>query len=268
MLSFIRKMHQKNLNSIHRSFTQIAAAAALGSKFIQTIPTPTGSLFPDTEEVLVSKLESILRTSSGHSVIQQGRQVHAQIILNGIDHFGLLGTRIMGMYFLCNKFMDAKNMFNKLDLLYASPWNWLIRGFTMMGCFDFAISVYFKMLGHGTCPDKYTFPYVFKACGGLRAIRLAKSIQRTIRLMGFEMDVYVSSSLIKLYAENGCIDDARCLFDRLPQRDNVLWNVMLNGYLRIGDLERVVGLFSEMRNSEVKPDSVIFACILSVCESV
>lgn len=254
-------MHLKNLNSIHRNFTQIAAAAS-GSKSIQLgptqlIPIPKESFFPYyTQELLISKLASVLQASLDNSVIQQGRQVHSQIISNGIDHHGLLGTRIMGMYVLCNKFMDAKNMFNRVNLSYASPWNWLIRGFTMMGCFDFAIMVYFKMLGYGTCPDKYTFPYVIKACGGLRAIGLAKSVQRTIQVMGFEMDVYVASSLIKLFAENGCIDDACWVFDRLPQKDSVLWNAMLNGYAKNSEPERVAGLFSSMRNNEIMPNSV------------
>lgn len=263
-------MHLKNLNSIHRNFTQIAAAAS-GSMSIQLgpgqlIPIPKDSFFPYyTQELLISKLASVLQASLDNSVIQQGRQVHSQIISNGIDHHGLLGTRIMGMYVLCNKFMDAKNMFDRVNLSYASPWNWLIRGFTMMGCFDFAIMVYFKMLGYGTCPDKYTFPYVIKACGGLRAIGLAKSVQRTIQVMGYEMDVYVASSLIKLFAENGCIDDACWVFDRLPQKDSVLWNAMLNGYAKNGEPERVVGLFSSMRNNEIMPNSVTFACILSVC---
>ncbi|KAI3812607.1 hypothetical protein L1987_17318 [Smallanthus sonchifolius] len=165
------------------------------------------------------------------------------------------------------KFIDAKTMFHKLDLFYASPWNWMIRGFAMMGCFDSAILVYFKMLGSGTCPDKYTFPYVIKACGRLGATGLAKSVHRTIQMMGFEMDVYVGSALIKLYAENGCIDDARHLFDKLPQRDDVLWNVILNGYLKHGDAKHVLSLFNQMRSSKTRPGSVTYACVLSACAS-
>ncbi|KAF5753837.1 putative tetratricopeptide-like helical domain superfamily [Helianthus annuus] len=247
-------MYPKNI-SFHRRFSQI---------------TSVGS-FQYTKEDLISKLASVLQSCSHPNpdpqVIHQGQQLHAQIIVNGINHVGLLGSRLLGMYILCNKFIDAKSVFYKLDLVYASPWNWMIRGFTMMGCFDSAILVYFKMLGYGTCPDKYTFPYVVKACGRLGAVGLAKSVHRTIRIMGFEMDVYVGSSLIKLYAENGCIDDARQLFDKLPQRDDVLWNVILNGYLKHGDSKHVVLLFNQMRSSDTRPGSVTYACVLSACAS-
>ncbi|CAK9179038.1 unnamed protein product [Ilex paraguariensis] len=169
------------------------------------------------------------------------------------------------MYVLCGRYSDGKNMFDQLELCYASPWNWMIRGFTIMGHFDYALLFYFKMLGFGTCPDKYTFPYVIKACGGMKAVNLGKTVHSTIRNMGFERDLYVGSSLIKLYAENDCLNDARCLFDRLPQRDSVIWNVILNGYVKHGASDHVINLFREMRNTEIKPNSVTYACVLSVC---
>ncbi|GFZ18305.1 tetratricopeptide repeat (TPR)-like superfamily protein [Actinidia rufa] len=218
-------------------------------------------------ETVASKLAYILQACPDHYVLKQGQQVHAQITVNGIRNMGLLGTKVLGVYVLCASFKDAKNLFHQLDLWYASPWNWMIRGFTMVGLFDFALLFYFKMLGFSSCPDKYTFPYVIKACGSLNAAHLGKSIHRTIRLMGFEMDVYVGSSLIKFYADNDCISDARYLFDKMPQRDGVLWNVMLNGYVKTGDSENVIGLFREMRNTEIWPNSVTYASILSACAS-
>lgn len=42
---------------------------------------------------------------------------------------------------------------------------------------------------------------------------LGKLVHGTIRLMGSEVDWFMGSSLIKLYAENGCIGNACCLLD-------------------------------------------------------
>ena len=85
--------------------------------------------------------------------------------------------------------------------------------------------------------------------------------------MGFEIDVFVGSSLIKVYADNGCIDNARALFDKIPCRDNVLWNVMLTGYVKNGDTNNSVEMFLRMISSDVKPNSVTFASMLSVYAS-
>ncbi|KAK2988506.1 hypothetical protein RJ640_009548, partial [Escallonia rubra] len=261
----------KNLSSIYRNFLHTASAAPsvlTPSKApnIRTIKPPI-AVVTTTEEILTSKLASVLQASSTYPLLKQGQQVHTQIVSNGINHHGLLGTRILGMYVLCNRFDDAKHMFYQLDLLFSSPWNWMIRGFTLMGCFDYALLFYFKMLSYGTLPDKYTFPYVIKACGGLGSLGLGKLIHDMIRELGFVVDVYVGSSLVKFYAENDSINNARWLFDRLPQRDRVLWNVMLNGYVKHGDSDNVIGLFVKMRNTEIKPNSVTYACVLSVCAS-
>ncbi|KAF2317944.1 hypothetical protein GH714_041267 [Hevea brasiliensis] len=123
------------------------------------------------------------------------------------------------------------------------------------------------MLGCGVCPDKYTFPPVIKACGGLNNVRLGKMVHDTMLLMGFSVDEFVGSSLIKLYAENGCIEDARCLFGKMPHKDCVLWNVMLNGFVKCGESNSAIQVFEEMRNCETKPNSTTFASVLSVCAS-
>lgn len=123
------------------------------------------------------------------------------------------------------------------------------------------------MVGNGTFPDKYTFPYVIKACISLSSVNLGRFVHETIRLMGFEMDVFVGSPLIKLYAENGCIEDVRLLFDKMPVKDCVMWNVMLNGYVRIGDSDKALDVFCMMINTEIKPNYVTFASALSVCAS-
>ncbi|PON63658.1 DYW domain containing protein [Parasponia andersonii] len=250
-------MYRKIVCQIHRHFTSISPPH---SKLWHTSCPNLVKPFVD--------FVSILQICCDHALIRQGKQVHAQVVVGGRQcKDSLLGTKILAMYVLCGRFLHAKNTFHHLELGLASPWNWMIRGFTMMGLFKYALMFYFKMLGYGTSPDKYTFPPVIKACSGLNNVSLAKQVHERVRLMGLEVDVFVGSSLVKLYAENGCIDDARNLFDKMPQRDSVLWNVMLNGYVKNGDTKHSVEMFLDMSESDVKPNSVTYACMLSVCSS-
>ena len=41
-------------------------------------------------------------------------------------------------------------------------------------------------------------------------------VHDTMLLMGFNIDVFVGSSLIKLYAYNKCIEDTQYLFGEMP----------------------------------------------------
>ncbi|KAJ9163170.1 hypothetical protein P3X46_022868 [Hevea brasiliensis] len=257
-------MCYKKLYPIHKCFSNVISSWK--AKSIHTI-SRNGSInllvsFHNTQE-----LELLLQAFSDPSNFLQAKQIHAQSILHGITNSGLLGARILGMYVLCDNFADAKKMFYQLELYFAMPWNWMIRGFNKLGRSDFALLFYFKMLGCGVCPDKYTFPPVIKACGGLNNVRLGKMVHDTMFLMGFSVDEFVGSSLIKLYAENGCIEDARCLFGKMPHKDCVLWNVMLNGFVKCGESNSAILVFEEMRNCETKPNSTTFASVLSVCAS-
>ncbi|PIA42713.1 hypothetical protein AQUCO_02000280v1 [Aquilegia coerulea] len=54
-----------------------------------------------------------------------------------------------------------------------------------------------------------------------------------------------------MYAEFGDIEQARILFDEIPERDVVLWNSMVGGYLKCGGLEQAQKLFETMQNKNV-----------------
>ncbi|WVZ18387.1 hypothetical protein V8G54_005709 [Vigna mungo] len=222
-------------------------------------------LAPETQDSLTTHLESLFRACSDAYLLQQVRQVHTQVVVGGMNDICSLSSRILGLYVLCGRIKDAGNLFFRLELCYALPWNWMIRGLYMLEWFDFALLFYFKMLGSKVSPDKYTLPYVIKACGGLNNVPLCMVIHNMARLMGFHVDLFVGSALIKLYADNGYIHDARLVFDELPLRDTILWNVMLHGYVKIGDFENAIGTFRDMRTSYSRPNSVTYTCILSIC---
>ncbi|CAN1238159.1 Pentatricopeptide repeat-containing protein At4g21300 [Linum grandiflorum] len=220
-----------------------------------------------SDESIVSRLEAVLQLCSGPSNLGQGKQIHAQLIIHGLLDAGLLGPKILGIYVLHDNFRDAVKMFYQIPLGYTMPWNWMIRGFNKLGCFDMAILFYFKMSACTVYPDKYTFPSIMKACCGLNNVVLGKLIHNDVLQMGFDLDMYMGSSLVKLYAENGNLQDARLLFSRMSKKDCVMWNVMLSSFARYGELGGVLKTFNEMRNSGVMPNAVTFACVLSVCNA-
>ncbi|OMO73732.1 hypothetical protein COLO4_26887 [Corchorus olitorius] len=219
---------------------------------------------PRLLEAPTIQLASFLQASSFPLNLERGKQVHTQLIINGIVTCNPL---LLAMYLRCDSVNDAKNMFFRIELGCIKRWNLMIRWFAKMGCFHLALSFYFKMLGCGVSPDNFTFPSVVKACSALNNVRFGTLIHEAINLMGFEVNVFVGSSLINLYVVNGYINRARALFDKMPVRDCVLWNVMLNGYVKCGEFDKAMEIFVEMRKGETKPNEVTFVAILSLCAS-
>lgn len=64
-------------------------------------------------------------------------------------------------------------------------------------------------------------------------------------------DVEASTSLVRAYARLGCVRDARKVFDGMPDRTVVTWNVLLDALVRDGDLDAAWEVFVEMPQRNV-----------------
>lgn len=95
------------------------------------------------------------------------------------------------------------------------------------------------MLEEGSAfPDKHTFPFVLKACAYLFALREGEQIYSHVVKLGFGPDVYVNNSLIHFYVSCGCLIEAKKVFDEMPDRSLVTWNVMIDGLVQMGEFDK------------------------------
>ncbi|KAG8378174.1 hypothetical protein BUALT_Bualt08G0110500 [Buddleja alternifolia] len=56
----------------------------------------------------------------------------------------------------------------------------------------------------------------------------------------------IANRLLQMYARCGSIDDARNLFDEMPQRNSFTWNTLLEGYAKSGHRNDLLNLFYSM----------------------
>ncbi|XP_057816041.2 pentatricopeptide repeat-containing protein At4g02750 [Cryptomeria japonica] len=66
-----------------------------------------------------------------------------------------------------------------------------------------------------------------------------------------ERDVITWTAMVSGYSQNGRVDDARNLFDKMPQRNVISWTAMLSGYVQNGRIEEACILFSQMPEKNV-----------------
>ncbi|CAN8254906.1 unnamed protein product [Cochlearia groenlandica] len=90
---------------------------------------------------------------------------------------------------------------------------------------------------------------------------------------GFVSDSLLMTTLMDLYSTCELSDDACKVFDEIPHRDTVSWNVLITCFLRNKRTRDVLGLFDKMTNSEIdgcgnKPDGVTCLLALQACASL
>ncbi|KAJ7950805.1 Pentatricopeptide repeat-containing protein [Quillaja saponaria] len=114
--------------------------------------------------------------------------------------------------------------------------------------------------GTGFIPDEYTFTALAKCCSLDVAVLEGEEIHTHAAKTGFCSNLYVSTSLVDMYAKFGKMGYARKLFDemwkevkyhgrlyRWMQDKNVIsWTSMIYGYCNNGDIESARSLFDAM----------------------
>lgn len=66
----------------------------------------------------------------------------------------------------------------------------------------------------------------------------------------------------------GSVDEARELFDRMPERNSVSWNAMIAGYVQCGRFKNAFELFSRMRTEGIELNKFVAASMLAACSGM
>lgn len=184
----------------------------------------------------------------------------------GFDLF--LATKLVNFYSVCDSLRNAHLLFDRIPKSNLFLWNVLIRGYAWNGPYEAAISLYHQMLEYGLAPDNFTFPFVLKACSALSAIEEGRNIHEHAIRTGWETDVFVGAALIDMYAKCGCVGNAREVFDKIEERDAVLWNSMLAAYSQNGHPDESLALCSEMALAGLRPTEATLVTVISASADI
>eukprot|EP01018_Ginkgo_biloba_P039899 Gb_02544 [translate_table: standard] len=160
---------------------------------------------------------------------------------------------------------DAHQLFDRMSKRNVVSWTAMITGYLQNEHSEEALKTFSQMQMTGLKPDKATFTSILSASASLAALEYGKQLHQFIIKMALELDIYVRSALISMYAKCGCIDNARKMFDKISERDVVSWNAMIAGYAQHGYGNQAIQIFKEMQQEGMEPNIVTFIGVLSAC---
>ncbi|KAF3327171.1 pentatricopeptide repeat-containing protein [Carex littledalei] len=206
-------------------------------------------------------LDACIRSKS----LEEGKKIHHFIVRNSKNakNYAVL-ERVVLLYLACDEVGTAQHMFDEMPQRNVFLWNSMIRAYSWQGPFEMAIELYYKMVNSGVKPNKFTFPFVLKACSGLADLEIGLEVHEDAKLLGLESDLYVSTALIDMYMKCGCLEDAHLVFEKMCKRDIVVWNAMVAGYALHGLYNHTIGFILEMQREGTNPNPSTIVALLPV----
>ncbi|KAH9313013.1 hypothetical protein KI387_028048, partial [Taxus chinensis] len=227
-------------------------------------------------------LSNIVGICAGLEALENGLQVHGQIIKMGFESGVAVGNALIDMYAKCgnvneacsvfgnmhdrdvvswtamiagyaqnDRIEDARQLFDRMFEKNVVSWNAMIGGYVQNDLNEEALLLFDQMQREGKTPNQSTYVSVLKACASLLDLRKGNQVHGRIIKMGFESDVHVGSTLIDMYAKCKTLDDAREVFNTMAARNVVSWSVMVTGYAQHGSMDDAEQIFEKMPERNV-----------------
>ncbi|XP_077233410.1 tetratricopeptide repeat (TPR)-like superfamily protein [Tasmannia lanceolata] len=94
----------------------------------------------------------------------------------------------------------------------------------------------------------------------------AKHLHCQLFKKGFIEDLFLSNTLINMYAKIGNLISAHQLFDEMPHRNAVSWTCLISGYMRQGLPDEACTLFRSMLGEGFAPTHFSLGSVLRACQ--
>ncbi|KAL5559212.1 hypothetical protein UlMin_035423 [Ulmus minor] len=194
-----------------------------------------------------------------------GRQIHVGVIKGGCRNM-IVDSAIVNFYAQCGDFSSAFRMFNQMSKWDVVCWTTMITACSQQGRGQEAFSVFSRMLRKGFAPNEFTVCGVLKACGEEEELNFGRQLHGAIVKKMYKNDVFISTSLVDMYAKCGEIVDSRNVFNGMKHRNTVTWTSIIAGYARKGHGgEEAISLFRMMKRWKIFTNNLTIVSILRAC---
>ncbi|KAM1270451.1 hypothetical protein ACFX13_032356 [Malus domestica] len=113
------------------------------------------------------------------------------------------------------------------------------------------------------------FLHQLQLCARRRVPFIAKNLHAQIIKTGLRLCVPLPNTLLDAYGKCGLVEDARGVFDEMPQRDLVSWASIFTAHNLANVPHRTLAMFPAMFESDgLQPDHFVFACVVKACSGL
>lgn len=210
--------------------------------------------------------------------------IHGYVVKMGLERDRYVQNALMDLYSRIGKIEISRSIFKTMEGKDIVSWNTMITGYVICGFHNEALCMLHEMTKEKISdaelksetgrnilkPNSVTLMTILPGCAALSVLAKGREIHAYAIRHLLASDVAVGSALVDMYAKCGCSDIARAVFEEMPMRNVITWNVLIMAYGMHGRGREALELFENMvkegmRNKEARPTEVTFIAVFAAC---
>ncbi|PON49396.1 DYW domain containing protein [Trema orientale] len=180
-----------------------------------------------------------------------GRGFHGMVIKSSLGSDVFILNSLIHFYGSCGDLDLAYRVFLNIPKKDVVSWNSMITAFVQGNCAEEAFDLFRAMEVENMKPNDVTMVGVLSACGKKVDIEFGRWLCSYIERNGIAVNLTLNNAMLDMYVKCGSVEDAKLLFDKMPEKDVVSWTTMLDGYARLGKYEEAQRVFDAMPNQDI-----------------
>lgn len=211
-------------------------------------------------EVLVDEysISLVLKSCSRLSLLSRGMQIHGLMLKLGFVWDLFLQNCLISMYVKCGIVQSGRQVFDRMPRKDSFSYNLMINGYVKCGMVSLALQLFDIMPSE----IKNLVSWNTMMSGYLKVENGFESARDLFDKMP-ERDLVSWNLMIDCCAKNGKMETARALFDQMSKRDVVSWASMVDGYAKLGNVGAARSYFNAMPRRDVVSCNAMMAGYVS-----
>jgi pentatricopeptide repeat protein len=223
---------------------------------------PISDTQTQTHEQLLSLIKSC--TKNTHFL-----QIHAHLVRTNLLQDPTISLNFLSRValFTTRDLKYSRHFFTQISNPLASHYNTMIRAYSISNSPLEGFYMYREMKRQGVRVNPVSSSFAIKSC--IKVSSLLGGVQVHARILrdGHQSDSLLLTTLMDFYSCCERCDEACKVFDEMPERDTVAWNVLISSCLRNNRTRDALGLFDIMQSesNRCEPDDVTCLLLLQAC---
>ncbi|PSR92766.1 Pentatricopeptide repeat-containing protein [Actinidia chinensis var. chinensis] len=226
---------------------------------------------------------SLFRACGSHPWLRHGLVLHAHVLKflePPSDRF--VQASLLNFYSKCGKLRVCRYLFDEITEPDLAIWNSILSAYARNASFSSVnaisrddsglsfevLSLFSEMQRSLVRPNEVTLVALISACADLGALSQGQWAHTYVLKKHLKVNQFVGTALIGMYVNCGCLNLARQVFDKMPQRDTFCYNAMIRGLAVHGCGSKALDLFEKMSFEGLVLDDVTILVILCACSHV